>query len=276
MKYLNYLNALVAVVLLAMGCACSSEEEPDLSFDGVINAEALDELVNGPCAFDCIEERQYRKSCEDYLNGTGEWVLQDEPTFGMSRNSDSNTSRIRWIISNGQLITPIIFVTTTSSTDMDLIYGWKIYCKQTGFDKTFAFENSITVDKENYALNSGRLIYKIHRVDDKYLAVSFDYPDRVLNENGEPIYGERAYKVEYLFKKASKPNMEKFKIVEGVPEAQLWMVKTMREYFGDTINVYEYTSQGDKDRIIDLVEIEYWINRRLKLQSDLNEGLREN
>lgn len=73
-----------------------------------------------------------------------------------------------------------------------------------------------------------------------------------------------------LYKKnKAKPKRNQYNVFENEGDAKLWMLKKMREYFGDTIDVYKYTSQGEKDRIIDLAELEYWINRSLKFQSYL-------
>lgn len=269
MKYLNYINAFVAVVMLALCSACSSEEEDiDLSFDGVIDNKVLDKLVNETSEYVCIDEKSYRMDCDDYLNGTGEWEEVVGPWF-VARSQESGR---RWILSKGQLIIPMGFVRSTGSTTMDFADAWDIYCKQSGYDKTIAVGRSISVDKEKHTLNSEPnteypwlhshyFIYNIHKADGKYLAVSHDYPEQGPNDKGEIVYRERAHKENLLFIKVKKPNMKKFQVFENGEDATLWMIKKMREYFGDTIDAYKYTSEGKKGRIIDLVELEYWTKR---------------
>ena len=267
MKYLNYLK-IFAVALLPLVCACSSEEEPDMSFDGVINNEVLDKLVNETSEYVCIDEKTYTMDCDDYLNGTGEWEELVGPWFA-ARSQESGR---RWILSKGQLITPMTFRRSTGATTMDLVDAWDIYCNQRGYDKTIAVGRSISVDKEKHTLNfepnteypwlhSHYFIYNIQKADGKYLAVTHDYPDQGPNDKGEIVYRERAHKEDLLFIKVKKPNMKKFQVFENGEDATLWMIKKMREYFGDTIDVYKYTSEGKKGRIIDLVELEYWTKR---------------
>lgn len=267
MKYLNYINALVAVVMLALGSACSSEEEPDMSFDGIINNEVLDKLVNETSEYVCIDEKFYTMSCEDYLNETGEWEEVIGPFFA-ARSQESGE---RWILSNGQLIRAIPF-------SRELKEAWEIYCEQSGYDKTIALGQSISVDKEKYTLNlepntkypglhSHHFIYNIHKADGKYLAVTHDYPEQGPNDKGEMVYHHLAYKYDYVFKKTKKPNMNKYNVFKDSYEAELWMIKKMREYFGDTIDVYKYTSEGEKGRIIDLKKLEDELNK-LKNISD--------
>ncbi|MDE6334392.1 MAG: hypothetical protein K2L77_07070 [Muribaculaceae bacterium] len=275
---MNYLNTLVAVVLLTMGSACASEDELDMSFDGIINTEALNELVNGNCAYDCLDLKIFEKGYEEYVNGTGEWEWQD-CQWGRSSLLGS------WIIIDGLLIEPIILPSLSDPLSNCFETAWTIYCKQSGYNKVIATGRTIAVDKENFSLltrpisssaessgdndMNGALKYRIHKADNKYLAVSIVFPEQRLDENGELICN-RVSKYDLLYKKTkAKPQRNQYNVFENEGDAKLWMLKTMREYFGDTIDVYKYTSQGEKDRIIDLAEFENWINRSLKFQSDL-------
>ena len=269
MKYLSSFNALAAVVLLALGCACSSEEEPDMSFDGVINTKTLEMLVNETCAYDCIDYKKYEKSNEDYLNDTGEWVYKYEWPGDILPHP--------FYLENGHLITPFVYSPPINSIMMHFNYAWGLYCQYSGYDKTIAIEKPLMIDKKNHILSvtiptdasssdkylNNTLKFKIHKANDSYLAFSLELPRYESDENGEITCANIAQKHNYIFKKRSInfTLSNRYQTFENSREAQLWMIKTMREYFGDSIDVSKYASHVLKDYIIDLAEMEEWVKK---------------
>lgn len=275
-RLLKLLAIAVPMLVVIVLSACSSDDGPKLNEDKTekIDVNFLKSLARGETAitFDADTVIWYSKvyypiygDVDTLENG---WIeCRNMPIDGWMWPAYTNIT-----ISDGKVWHKVNL--SHAARNFSLVYEpWKIYCKKTGFSKQIYVSCPFEYDIEQTTINFYGDKYDIDQADDNTLRIS------QTTFNSDPALtdtqrDESGFKTELSFKKGILEEFDPDQIMcfGSNNEAKIAMVKMMRQYFGDIINLNDYsdefvfvTSGVDKYPVIDLAQLEY----------DLTNGLYE-
>lgn len=267
--------AIVTMMLTAMYACSANEDTPDFN-DGTIDNTTLDKLTTESCDYSTVEFEEYCMDYESFIAGSDEWKPAP-PAFPGHQYDHS------FIIANGRYASPLQLLNVTYGWSK-LYTPWKVYCKETGYDKTICIGQKVSVNKQEPSMWFGELtnfddlkylydgdgpaqrrlhhlssVYRIHFANDKFLKLSRLDVRHAQDENHKPI-NMTVYKYIYLYKKdqAGQKALNDMAIYDSEIEAKLDMINMMRSYFGKTVDVNKYLDKDDmvNDPIIDFDKLE--------------------
>ena len=244
MKLINKLMAMTIVLLaLVTVCACSSEDGPKDPYKGKIDSDFLSALARGEesimLRIDSIYNLQKK-------NTDAEW----EEAFYVGWGASS------LIITNGNALESVGLFDTTRGWSI-LYRPWEVYCRETGYDKTFEIARPFEYDAEKQTVTIGSAVYNIEKADGNELNISYETEREI---DGTP--GILKF-VKCYVKTAKWIEPESYTVVKSEREGKIAMVKMLREHFGDTFDVSKYYPSEYKDfplfydnPVIDLAALE--------------------
>ena len=226
MKLINKLVAM-AIALLAMVavCACSSDE-PD-PYKGKIDSDFLSALARG----------------EESI------MLRLDSIYNLhKKNTDTDWEEVVYvgwgarslIITNGNALESVRLFDTTRGWSI-LYHPWEVYCRETGYDKTFEIALPFGYDADKQTVTIGKTVYNIEKADGNELNISHEMESEI---DGVP--GILKFVTCYI--KAPHPiEPESYTVVNSEREGKIAMVKLLREHFGDIFDVSKYYPSEYKD-----------------------------
>lgn len=247
MKSINKFLA-IAVALLAMVAisACSTNDEPVINkYQGNVDTDLLSALARGTEAISLDLDTTYTLEKDyDIAKGIdGEWknVVYD----GWGAGS--------LIVKDGYVLRPLDLNGPVSRSILYL--PWELYCDETGYDKWFEVRSPFEYNAQELTVKIGKLEYNIEKADSTGLNISS------LVEREKPTLG--LIKFVICYKKALYPFDDECRtVVDTEREGKIIMVKMLREYFGDILDLSKYELRFSNDTkfnlhpIIDLAALE--------------------
>lgn len=269
MKHLFKILAMSVTLLAVIALpACTSDDGPIINDDqsAKIDVNFLKSLARGETAitFDADTVVWYSKvydplfgEVDTLQNG---WIEnRNMPVDGWIWPVYSNIT-----ISDGYVWHKVNL--SNSARNFSLVYEpWKIYCKQTGYSKQIYVTCPLKFDAENIAITIYGDKYDVEQADETSLSIS----QTIANTDSELTDEQRdktKLKTELRYKKGIKEEFDPELIIcfGSNKEAKIAMVRMMREYFGDIINLDDYSADNvyltigvDKRPVINLAQLEY-------------------
>lgn len=222
----------VALIATAVLGACSNDSDPqledmNLKFKGVVNSEMLSGIARGEISI--IAELDSIIVLEKELNSTSDWY----ELKGIKKEGVNNLKII-----DGYSWKPMSFLSHCLSPIL-LYFPWEIYCEKTGFNKTITILSRFEYDpvKQQVTINNNN--YDIEKAEDNALTISYTQN----NWENENILQKRILRYTILKNSVSTDN---YMLFNSENEAKLSIVRMMREYFGDFVNVNDYLPEKEK------------------------------
>lgn len=240
MKLINKLMA-IAIALLAMVavCACSSYEDPDVAFKGNVDGNFLNALARGETSvtFSKKDSKSYEMDYAAYLNGTGKW--DDEPKDQLG---GGGLGYDKLVIINGRTWSPLELYDKSTLAPSLLVTPWKVFCKETGYNKDVYVACPMEFDAESKSLKIGELTYSVEKAEGNELTLSRIGQIYQINDQTGDFEITKAYKTVVFYKKAAMetPDMNQVVYFDSEKDAKLGMIAMLREHFGDIIDLNHY------------------------------------
>ncbi len=123
------------------------------------------------------------------------------------------------------------------SIQPSLIYfPWDIYCRETGYDKTVTIISSFDYNSDDRQIIIDEIPHDVEKAEGNTLNISLTSTHQ--NINGENIL-EKTVSY-YTIRQQGEVNTDNLLPFNTEQEAKLAVVKMMRQYFGDFVNVNDY------------------------------------
>lgn len=222
----------VALIAITLSGACSNDSDPqsedmNFKFKGGVNSEMLSGIARGEISI--IGELDSIIVLEKALNATSDW-------YEVKGNKKEGVNNIKII--DGYSWKPMSFLSHCLSPIL-LYFPWEIYCEKTGFNKTITILSRFEYDpvKQQVTINNNN--YDIEKAEDNALTISYTQN----NWENENILQKRILRYTILKNSVSTDN---YMLFNSENEAKLSIVRMMREYFGDFVNVNDYLPEKEK------------------------------
>lgn len=248
--------AVALLVALAFG-ACTEYDEPvkddPIDIDFLSSLERLD----GPAVF-YLQDIYPVEKVYDPSDGTGrEWHESAITGWVSPRHS-------RFMVMDGSVWRTLKLEKVTSS-DMSsaeksiLYYPWKYYCKETGFAKSVQIVCDFEIDITNKRVEIDKCLYDIEKASGNEFTISRTSESMVPDpETYQPTPGLLKFVLCYI-RNTEGVVAGDYLFFDTAKDAKLAMVKMMRVYFGDTVDLGDYADEVSVNPIIDLAEVESYI-----------------
>lgn len=276
-KLLKLLAIAVPMFVVIAIASCSSDDGPKINEDKTekIDADFLKSLARGETAITFVSDTVvwYSKQFEpigdcrpDTLEGG--WIENiNVPIDGWVWPDYSSIT-----IADGKVWHKVNL--QNAAHQYSLVYEpWRIYCVKSGFSKQIYVTCPFECDIENRTIKIYEDCYDIDRADENTLYIS------QTKVNTDPILTDEqrdksGFKTVLRYKRAILEEFEHEQILcfDTNNEAKIAMVKMMRQYFGDIINLNDYS---DEFEFITWGIDKYPVINLAQLESDLNNGLSE-
>ncbi len=232
------MTGMVIALLAMIATGACSYEDPDIAFKGNIDNNFLRSLARGESSITLTKTgaKNYVMDYKKYLNGSGKW---DEEKGDILGGGSAGIDQL--IIINGRTWSPI-YLFDRSTLAPSLILGpWNVYRKRTGFDKEVYIACPIEYDEEAKTLKIKDHTYSIEKAENKNLTLSIISEIYQLTDNYQWTITQASKSIVFYKKSAMEtPDMDKVLYFDSEKEAKLAMVKILREYFGDVINLNSF------------------------------------
>lgn len=246
--------AMLAVVILS---ACSSYEDPDTAFKGKIDDGFMNSLARGETSvtFRQTDYLKYEMDYDSYHNNIGKWHEVKELMDG-----ESTPGFFGLVIHNGKSWRPVKAYQDATNCPSPLFNVWKIYCEETGVYKEVYVACPIRFDAEQKQFAVEDAVYVVESAENNELVLSYETlgykPD-----SDNKLVPCKAYKYIISYKKAAMemPDLDNILYFGSDTDAKIAMVSTLREYFGDEINLNHYHGNMLTYPIVNLKKIEEYL-----------------
>lgn len=255
MNKINKITAMItAMIAVVVFSACQSYEDPDTAFKGKINDGFMNSMARGETSvtFRQTDYLKYEMDYNAYQYRTGKWSEAKELGYG-----ESTPGFFGLVVHNGKSWRPVKKYQDDTNCPSPLFDIWKIYCELTGVYKEVFVACPITFDAEHKKFTVEDAVYDVESAENNELVLSYEglgyKPD---NEN--KLVPCKAYKYIVSYKKAAMemPDLDNILYFGSDTEAKIAMIITLREYFGDEINLNHYHGNMLTYPIINLAKIE--------------------
>lgn len=250
-------GAAVSFLMMALAvCSCSNDSKPEQTGMEDIDAVFLSGLARGEIStvFD-LDKMEVLEKNYDPVNGVdGNW--RESSLLGWEYPDYSSI-----MVMSGSVWRPIWLFHISAESSI-LYYPWKYYCKETGWTKAIRIAVAFEFDADNKKLRIDKSSYDIEKADTKSITISStlvrEVPD---NGDGDLVPGLLKFVLHYS-RDSKAPDVDSILFFDSEKDAKLAMVRMMREYFGDKIDLCDYAEEDDyADRIfenpvIDLAALE--------------------
>ncbi|MDE6333559.1 MAG: hypothetical protein K2L77_02820 [Muribaculaceae bacterium] len=246
----------VAIALLAMVAvsACSSYEDPDTAFKGKIDDGFMNSMARGETSvtFRQTDYLKYEMDYNAYQYRTGKWSEAKELLDGESTPGINGLT-----VLNGNSWRPVNRYQIYTGCPSSLFSVWTIYEELNGFNKAVYVSCPVEYNADNKTFKVEDTVYNIEKATDNELVLSTEGLSYSMNNQHE-LVPSKATKYIMFYNKAAMeiPDIENCIYSESETNAKLQMVKILREYFGDEINLNHYHGNMLTYPIVNLKKIE--------------------
>ena len=242
---------MLAMLLFA---ACQSYDDPDVAFKGNIDDGFLNSLARGESSISLTEtdSRYYEKDYDNYRHNSGKWEEPKEDLLGGGFRSKN------LIITEGKSWSDVLLYNPSTLAPSLVAYPWEIYCQKTKFDKKVYVACPVKYNATDKTLSIDDKTFTVEKASDTELILSITgllYKSNVSTGKLEP---SKASKNILFYEKAAieTPDIDNAIYYDSNKNAKIAMVKMMREYFGDVINLNLYQGSMLSYPIINLAQLE--------------------
>lgn len=238
MKLINKLMAM-AIALLAMAAvsACSSEDDPNDAFKGNVDKNFMESIARGETSitFNLNHINGYEMDYAAYQDGTGKWGTRKE----LDGPSISGINGLT--VLNGNSWRSVKRYQIYTGCPSPLFDVWTIYEELNGFRKGVYVSCPVEYNADNKTFKVEDTVYNIEKATDNELVLSTEGLSYSMNNQHE-LVPSKATKYIMFYNKAAMemPDIETCIYSESETNAKLEMVRILREFFGDEVNLNNY------------------------------------
>lgn len=246
--------AAIIVVLLgiAIFTACSSEEVPyedlDIIYKGDIDEDGLMGFENGNVytRFTCDRVAEYIRELDDRGVPAGDWkqIPHKEP-FGVRPDMVYQYHLAELYIKNGCSWIPqkkfyVLYSDSESDPDARLYQLWSQFLWMLKSDENVSFGTPIKVNLSERTIELEGTTFDIESFHDGDLVISHTFVTDIADNGQKTVPYLKKYIFTCEFWKQPYGDFDDAKLFGSEYEMKLYIVRKMRDYFGDTFDPTKY------------------------------------
>ncbi len=252
MKQIINIIAFAITLLTTVALGSCSSDEPNTKYTGDIDPNFISKFAGEgkSVIFDLNNVITYERAYNSAKGKYGDWH-EIGPMTGWTYK-ESNAMEII----NGRAWNTLSLMNIT--TGPSILYDpWKYYCNKTGFSKIIMTAGSFEFDANNPVTVRGDVTYKIEKAHGVEYNSSATYT--YTNTNDGIKYMRKS--ICFYTVRTATINPDDYLCFESGNEAKIAMIRMMRKYYGDVVNLLDIVDEKYKDNyaehpLLDLAAVE--------------------
>lgn len=234
--------AMIAMIAMIAISACSTQDEPEPKYKGNIDVNFLSSLARGERSviFDLDTLIIYEKNIDLAKGSSNEWQEISDLMIGWSYKSPGALHII-----SGQSWTPLRLFNITDPSILCL--PWDFYCQETGFKQKIMIASTFKFDPNNLVVTIGDTKYEVEKADGDKYNTSTIYETNLYDAGINEVIPILRKIVSCYTIRTKEVDPDEYLYFESENEAKIAMIRMMREYYGDVVNMMDIVDEKYKD-----------------------------